>query len=134
MYRTRYSRTRDSDLWPAHQAVGAWAWMLHRISGVVIALYGVTHVVVISFTLGGGQAFDRIMELFQNPVFLSLELLLLGAVLYHMLNGVRIILFDLGVGIRRQKPLFWGLMGLGAVVLALAIAVTMPFIQGRPLT
>jgi succinate dehydrogenase / fumarate reductase cytochrome b subunit len=106
---------------------------MHRISGAAIALYGMAHLVVISYGLAGGRAFDRIMELFQTPLFLALELLLLAAVIYHMLNGLRIILFDLGVGIRRQKPLFWGLMGLGAVAMTLAVAALWPFLLGQPL-
>ena len=134
MYRTRYSRSRDSDLWPAHQALGVWAWLLHRITGAAIILYGMAHLVVISYGLVGSQAFDRLMELFQTPLLLALELVLLAAVLYHMLNGLRIILFDLGVGIRRQKPLFWGLMGLGAVAMVLAVAAMWPFLLGEPLT
>jgi succinate dehydrogenase/fumarate reductase cytochrome b subunit len=37
------------------------------------------------------------------------------AVLYHALNGVRIILMDFGVGIKRHKIMFWIAM---AVVVA----------------
>ena len=33
--------------------------------------------------------------------------MLVAAVLYHALNGVRILLMDLGIGIKRHKAVFW---------------------------
>ncbi len=113
--------------------LGAVAFFMHRLSGAVIALYGVTHVLVMSTALRGEEGFDRLMNTFQQPWVLALEMLLIAVVLFHMLNGVRILLFDLGIGIRRQKALFWSLMAVGAVVLALTVLVTLPYLQGREL-
>ncbi|MFH1483156.1 MAG: succinate dehydrogenase, cytochrome b556 subunit, partial [Chloroflexota bacterium] len=113
MYQPRYRPA----LWPARYAVGAWAFSLHRIAGVTIATYGLAHIIVISFASWGGP-FESIMRLFQSPPFLLAELLLMAAILFHALNGFRIILFDLGIGIERQKGLFWGLMALGVVLFA----------------
>jgi succinate dehydrogenase / fumarate reductase cytochrome b subunit len=113
--------------------MGTVAFAMHRASGAVIALYGITHVLVMSFALGGDAGFNRLMETFQQPWVLVLEMLLVAVVLFHMLNGVRILLFDIGVGIRHQKALFVGLMAVGAVVLTLTVLVTLPYIQGREL-
>jgi succinate dehydrogenase / fumarate reductase cytochrome b subunit len=113
---------------------GAVAFAMHRLSGAVIALYGVSHVLVMATALRGGDGFNRLMNTFQQPWVLALEMLLIAVVLFHMLNGLRIVLFDLGIGIRHQKGLFWGLMAVGAVVLALTVAVTLPYIQGRELS
>ena len=128
MYRPRYRPA----LWPARYAVGAWAFSLHRIAGVAIATYGLAHVIVISFARWGGP-FDSVMRLFQSPIFLLAELLLVAAILFHALNGFRIILFDLGMGIERQKGLFWGLMALGVVLFALFASGVAPYILGKPL-
>ncbi len=114
--------------------VGTVAFAMHRLSGVVIALYGVTHVLVMSTALRGEEGFNRLMNTFQQPWVLALEMLLIAVVLFHMLNGVRILLFDLGIGIRHQKALFWGLMAVGVVVLALTVLVTLPYLQGKELT
>ena len=38
--------------------------------------------------------------------------------LYHALNGVRIILMDLGVGVHRHKAIFWVCMLVAALSLA----------------
>lgn len=125
---------RNRDLRIARYRVGAWAFILHRLSGVVIALYGITHVLVIAYSLRGEENFNRLMDAFQRPWVLALEMLLIGAILFHMLNGLRIVLFDLGVGIRRQKQLFWGLVAVGAVALLLTVLVTLPWLQGRELS
>jgi succinate dehydrogenase / fumarate reductase cytochrome b subunit len=53
-----------------------------------------------------------------NPFFELLDALLLGAVLYHCMNGIRILLFDMGifVSVRSQRNIFWVFMGAGAVL------------------
>jgi len=51
-------------------------------------------------------------------------------VLYHLLNGLRLLLFDVGIGIKSQQPLFWGLMGVGVVLMAFAIRALLPLIAG----
>ncbi len=104
-----------SQVW---STVGMWAWLLHRITGIGLAFYIVLHIILMSTAiLKGPQAFDSLLvTLMGNPVFLVLDILLAGAVLYHALNGIRLLLFDFGIGFGRQKEIFWGLMGLGAVV------------------
>jgi succinate dehydrogenase/fumarate reductase cytochrome b subunit len=36
-------------------------------------------------------------------------------ILYHTLNGVRVVVIDLGPGVRHQKALFWVVLGLAFV-------------------
>ena len=105
------------------KGVGMWAWMLFRISGLVLVVYLFVHLWVISQgRVGGPQSLDKLFEFFDKPVLVFLDLMLVSAVLYHALNGVRILLMDLGVGIRRHKAVFWVCMlvaalGLGAFAL-----------------
>ena len=99
------------------KATGMWAWLLFRISGIVLALYLFTHIVIIS--LGRWDTLDRVMELFHTPVFILLDLALVVAVLYHALNGVRIILMDFGIGIHRHKMMFW--IAMATVVMCFAV-------------
>ena len=63
----------------------------------------------------------------------SLDLLLMAALLFHAMNGLRIILFDLGIGIRKQKIVFAGVMLLGLVVFCLVALDILPYIIGREL-
>src|SRR3990172_4099270 len=104
-------RIRNTDVWPRRYKMGMWVWIIHRVTGVLIVLYAIAHLWVVSNARGdGGDRFDRIIELFNKPYVKALELVLLAAILYHAINGLRIFLFDLGIGVRVQKQLFWGLM------------------------
>jgi succinate dehydrogenase / fumarate reductase cytochrome b subunit len=111
-------RERHADLWPTNYKLGMWVWLLHRVSGVGLALYAVLHIWAISSSRSGeaGSGFDRLMDFFYSPWGIALDLLLLAAVVYHTMNGVRILLFDLGIGVRSQARLFWGLMAVGIIV------------------
>jgi succinate dehydrogenase / fumarate reductase cytochrome b subunit len=59
-----------------------------------------------------------------------LDLMLVAAVLYHALNGVRIILMDLGVGIRQHKAVFWVCMLVAAIALCVFAVRASSFILG----
>lgn len=120
---------RRTDLWPTNFKLGMWVWFLHRLTGVIILLYGVAHLLVIAFSRSA-SSFDSLMAFFRRPVILVLELLLLAVIIFHTLNGFRIMLFDLGIGIRWQKALFWGLMGVGALMLAFSAIILLPFVSG----
>jgi len=112
-----------------------WMWLLHRISGVVLALYGIAHIVIISLArMAGPGTFNRVMETLGSPVILALDLLLVWAVLFHAFNGVRILLLDVGVGIRAHKGLFWGMMAVAVALLLVGIVLWAPYILGRSLT
>jgi succinate dehydrogenase / fumarate reductase, cytochrome b subunit len=94
------------------KATGMWAWLLFRISGVILALYLLVHIIVIStgHWSADSKTLNDLMKMFDQPILVILDLALVVAVLYHALNGVRIILMDFGVGIHRHKIIFWGAM------------------------
>jgi len=127
---TREVRYSDLDLWPGRIRIGMWAWLLHRVTGLAMVLYLFMHIGVISSVLWGTRSFDAVMATLKAPVFAAGELLLIAAGLYHGLNGVRMILFDLGIGVRSQKALFWGAVTLAAVGFAWAAKVFWPLIFG----
>jgi succinate dehydrogenase / fumarate reductase cytochrome b subunit len=111
------------------KGTGMWAWILFRISGLVLAFYLFVHIWVISQgRAGGAKSLNDIFKMFDKPLFVFLDLMLVAAVLYHALNGVRIILMDLGVGIRSHKTVFWVLMTIAALILAVFATVAFPHI------
>ncbi len=124
---------RYPDIHPAHYKVGAWAWLAHRISGIGIAAYLIAHIIVISTAQAGGASFDGIMASLQTPLFLALDIILIGVIVFHMLNGFRILLFDLGIGIRQQKQLFWGFTGVSVIAFIATLIFILPLVLGRPL-
>jgi len=101
-------------------ATGMWAWILHRITGLGLVFYILLHTILMGVSLlSGKQGFDATLAvLMGHPVFELLDIFLVGAVLYHGLNGIRILLFDIGIGIsiKSQKNVFWIFMGAGAVL------------------
>lgn len=78
------------------RGLGVWAWFLQRVSGVVLVFYIGLHIFVIHFSTAGGRIrFDEVMARLESPFFISLDLGLLAVVLYHGLNGLRIVLLGL---------------------------------------
>jgi succinate dehydrogenase / fumarate reductase cytochrome b subunit len=100
------------------------------VSGLVLVFYLFAHIWVISRSRQGATAFDALFRTFEKPLFVVLDLALTGTVLYHALNGVRVLLFDFGVGIESHKQLYYVLMTLAAVLLVVFAVVSFAFIFG----
>ncbi|MBU0516198.1 MAG: succinate dehydrogenase, cytochrome b556 subunit [Proteobacteria bacterium] len=81
---------------------GFIAWLLHRITGVALALYLMIHIVIISSLARGPESFDATMKFLHGFVFRLLEVGLLAAVLFHTFNGVRIVLLDYGNAAQKE--------------------------------
>lgn len=105
--------------------LGKSAFYLQRITGVLLLGYLLLHVHTVHMISGGPAAFDRALETFKNPFFRVLEIGLLGVVILHALNGIRIVAIDFGVATRRQKKLFWILAGVFGTVIFIAGALPM---------
>jgi succinate dehydrogenase / fumarate reductase cytochrome b subunit len=113
------------------KGIGMWAWMLFRISGLVLVFYLFFHLWVISQgRVGGPESLNKLFETFDKPLLVFLDLMLVAAVLYHALNGVRILLMDVGVGIRRHKAVFWVCMLVAALALGAFAFQASSFILG----
>jgi succinate dehydrogenase / fumarate reductase, cytochrome b subunit len=112
------------------RGLGMWAFWLHRLSGLVIALYMLVHISVVALVITSKASFDGAMVFLKNPIFIALEMGLIATILVHGLNGVRIVLFDLGYGLVQQKGIFVGLMVIGVIPLTAAIIVAWPHIFG----
>jgi succinate dehydrogenase / fumarate reductase cytochrome b subunit len=124
--RERETANVGAGLW---KGVGMWAWMLFRISGLVLAAYLFVHIWVISQgRVGGAGQLDKLFDLFDKPFLVFLDFVLVAAVLYHALNGMRVILMDFGVGIRQHKAVFWICMVVAAGILWVFAYKAIPFI------
>jgi succinate dehydrogenase / fumarate reductase cytochrome b subunit len=95
------------------------AHVIQRISGVLLLLYLFLHVLTVHKLAAGPAAFDAALATYRHPIFKLLEIALLGTVIVHALNGVRITLLDLGLA-QGERRLFWVLaVGLGALIFLL---------------
>ncbi|HEY8486927.1 MAG TPA: succinate dehydrogenase, cytochrome b556 subunit [Limnochordales bacterium] len=87
---------------------GMLASALHRISGLGILLFLVLHIADTALVLAGPEWYNRFVEFYRAPAIRYLEVLLAAAVLYHGLNGLRIIIMDFWPSATRfQAALFW---------------------------
>jgi succinate dehydrogenase / fumarate reductase cytochrome b subunit len=95
--------------------VGTWAWVLNRLAGLGLIFYLVLHIFVIHYVRQGPDTFDALMGFLNTPIWKFLEWGLFGIVLYHSLNGLRIVMIDLGwlSELRGQKAAFWVIVVIG---------------------
>jgi succinate dehydrogenase / fumarate reductase cytochrome b subunit len=102
-----------------HKHSGSWAWIIHRLTGIGLTLYIIVHIYAISALQKGKEAFDAEMKFFSSPFFLFLEWALGALVFYHALNGIRIVLIDLGNGSKYHKPLYYTTWTVGIVLMVI---------------
>ncbi|MGH2739944.1 MAG: succinate dehydrogenase, cytochrome b556 subunit [Actinomycetota bacterium] len=73
---------------------GQWAWAMHRITGVGILLFLFAHVIDTALVAWGPETYNTVIALYKNPFVMTMELGLVGAVIFHGLNGIRIMIID----------------------------------------
>jgi succinate dehydrogenase / fumarate reductase cytochrome b subunit len=73
---------------------GQWSWIAHRITGVAVILFLFAHVIDTAVVGWGPTAYNRVVSVYENWVVRLLELGLVAAVLYHAINGMKIIVID----------------------------------------
>jgi succinate dehydrogenase / fumarate reductase cytochrome b subunit len=73
---------------------GHWSWILHRVTGVGVFLFLMIHIVDTAFIGWGPKLYNDAMAFYRMPIFRVGEVVLAGMVLYHALNGIRIIIID----------------------------------------
>ncbi len=80
------------------------AWFGHRASGLGVLLFLFLHIVETSTVLLGPEVYDFTQTFYQNlPAKLG-EVLLMAALVYHALNGLRVIAMDFWPGADRLLP------------------------------
>ncbi len=95
-----------------------WSWVAHRITGVLVFFFLFAHVLDTALVRVSPNSYDRVIDTYKNPLVNLLELGLVGAVLYHALNGIRVMLVDFWAkGARYQKQMLWLVVGVWVVVM-----------------
>ena len=99
-----------------------WSWVLHRITGAAIFFFLFVHVLDTALVRISPQVYNEVVNLYKMPVVGLMELGLVACVLYHGLNGLRVILIDVWrSGPRYQRRLAWAV---SAVWLLLMVPAT----------
>jgi succinate dehydrogenase / fumarate reductase cytochrome b subunit len=98
---------------------GMWSWVLHRITGVAIFFFLLVHILDQALVRLSPAAYDGVIAQYKNPIMGLGELALVGAIGFHALNGLRIILIDFWqVGTRYHRLMFWIVLALWVVLMA----------------
>jgi succinate dehydrogenase / fumarate reductase cytochrome b subunit len=97
---------------------GMWSWVAHRITGVLTFFFLFAHVLDTALVRVSPNAYDEIIETYKTPIVNLIEVGLVGAVLYHALNGIRVMLVDFWEkGARYQKQMLWAILGVWVLVM-----------------
>jgi succinate dehydrogenase / fumarate reductase cytochrome b subunit len=100
---------------PRWREVGTWAFILNRLSGLGLTVYLFLHLAVLGTLARGPEAYDSFIRLAKSPLFVLGELLVVVGGLYHGLNGLRVALTSLGIGVAHQRWIFYAILILVAV-------------------
>ncbi len=102
---------------------GMLAWAFHRISGVAIWAFILLHVLDIWLVGVNPELYDEVLVIYASPFGRVMESLLGAALLYHALNGLRIVIMDFWPAMTRYHKQLWYLSWVLFVVIGLPILV-----------
>jgi succinate dehydrogenase / fumarate reductase cytochrome b subunit len=110
-----------------------YLYTLHRLTGLGILAYFFMHIIVTTMRVRGPEAWDATMAGFGGAAFKIGEFLVFAAFAFHAMNGLRLVLNELGYGmgapmlpsypyknaVRRARPVFVAVMLIAVVLLAI---------------
>lgn len=87
--------------------VERYLYTLHRLTGLGILFYFTLHIFVTSSRVFGMDAWEKWMGFFKTPVFKIGEFLIFAAFAFHAVNGIRLILIELGFAVgKAEEPIY----------------------------
>ncbi|OKK20895.1 succinate dehydrogenase [Streptomyces sp. CB00455] len=99
-----------------------WSWVAHRVTGVLIFFFLFVHVLDTALVRVSPEAYDDVVATYKTPIVALLEYGLVAAILFHALNGLRVIAVDFwSKGPRHQKTMLWWVVGIWVVLMAGAV-------------
>lgn len=87
---------RARELGPLYKGTpaGQWSWVAHRVTGVGVLLFLFAHIVDTALVGWGPDAYNRVVAVYHHPIVQIMELGLVAAVIFHALNGLRVMILD----------------------------------------
>jgi succinate dehydrogenase / fumarate reductase cytochrome b subunit len=105
---------------PRTRGRGGRALALHRVTGLVIVTYLYLHLAVLSLLLIGSSGWGSFLSIVTAKGFLALEVVLIAAVLFHGLNGIRVALVGSGLAVGHERAMFWAGTAIGTAAVLFA--------------
>ncbi len=98
---------------------GMWSWVAHRVTGVLIFFFLFAHVLDTALVRVSPDDYNRVIDTYKTPFVNLMEVGLVGAVLFHALNGVRIMAIDFWAkGVRYQREMTYAILTVFVLVMA----------------
>ncbi|MCU1621693.1 MAG: succinate dehydrogenase cytochrome b-556 subunit [Frankiales bacterium] len=98
---------------------GMWSWVAHRVTGVLVFFFLFAHVLDTALVRVSPDTYDKVIATYKTPIVNLLEFGLIAAVLYHALNGLRIMAIDFWEkGPRYQRQLTYAVLTLWFLLMA----------------
>jgi len=111
--------------WRNHSQAAYWAFLLHRISGLLLALFLPLHFVVLAQALRGEGALGAFLRWSQAPLVEASEVVLVFLLAVHLSGGLRLLLIEWGGWRREAQPALLALAGGVAAFCALIFALNL---------
>ena len=110
-----------------------YLYLMHRISGLGLLAYMILHIFETANRMRDVEAWQGLMALFASWPFKIIEYMLFAMAVFHMMNGIRLLITELGFflgkpkepvypyssSIKRHRPLTYIIMGLALLIIIL---------------
>ena len=101
---------------------GMWMWLAHRATGVAIFFFLLVHILDTALVRISPEAYNSVIGTYKVPFVGLVEAGLVAVIVFHALNGLRIIAVDLSRwALRRQR-------GLSIIVIVLWVIIMAGFL------
>ena len=101
---------------------GMWMWLAHRATGVAIFFFLLVHILDTALVRISPEAYNSVVGTYKIPFVGLVEAGLVAVIVFHALNGLRIIAVDLSRwALRRQR-------GLSIIVIVLWVIIMAGFL------
>ncbi len=109
------------------------AWFGHRASGLGVLLFLFLHIVETSTILFGPEVYDFTQTFYANLPAKIGEVLLMAALVYHSLNGLRVIVMDFWPSTTiYYRPLTYGVIAATTIAMVpLGLIILTPYLPWR---
>ena len=98
-------------------SAGMWAWILHKFTGWILIGYLFTHIAVLSTATQSPEMYTETLQGLEALLVVRfLEIGLLAVAVFHILNGTRLLMVDLGIGLESQDKSFYASLILTALI------------------
>ena len=111
--------------WRARGHAGWWAFALHRVSGLALAIFLPVHFLVLGAALNGAPVLDGALEWTEQPWVKASEIALVFLLAAHLGGGLRLLFVEFCGWRAAWQPALIAAVGGGATLCALLFALNL---------